>query len=441
MSGPESETSIAWTTGQLLRRPAVRSALLAMFLSSIAHIALTVAIGVLVYDITGNKLDLGWLGLIEFLPTAVLVPITGTLADRYDRRIIMACGLAAEALAVVFLLFVVRGNPTSVLPIYLGVAVFGCARAVVAPSSRSLLPAAAPDAGALPKVIALTTVGWQIGSIVGPLIGAWAYAWAPVHAFEIVVVLLVGGITAALRVPASIGAAHVSAGRPVRPTLRTALEGLSVIRRQPVLLGAISLDLFAVLFGGAVALLPAIAKDVLNGGAAEVGIMRTAGGIGAALVTLAVAARPLRRNVGRSLFVAVALFGAGTVVLGFASSIVVACIAMFVLNAADSVSVFIRGTLVPLVTPPEQRGRVLAVEAVFIGGSNELGAFESGVAGRLLGTTAAVVSGGFAVIGVIALFWFVFPALRDIDRFEDLLDGTAGRPEDGPEDVAVLSTA
>ena len=437
MSAPQSDSSGTWTTGQVLRRPAVRSALLATFLSSIAHIALTVAIGVLVYDITGNKLDLGWLGLIEFLPTAVLVPITGTLADRYDRRIIMACGLAAEAVAVTFLLFVVRANPTSVLPVYLGVAVFGCARAVVAPSSRSLVPAAAPDAGALPQVIALTTVGWQIGSIVGPLMGAWAYAWAPVHAFEIVVVLLVGGIIAALSVPASIGRAHVSAGRPVRPTLRTALEGLGVIRNQPVLLGAISLDLFAVLFGGAVALLPAIAKDVLHGGAAEVGIMRTAGGIGAALVTLTVAARPMRRNVGRSLFVAVALFGAGTVVLGFASGIVVACIAMFVLNAADSVSVFIRGTLVPLVTPPEQRGRVLAVEAVFIGGSNELGAFESGVAGRLLGTTAAVVSGGFAVIGIIALFWFVFPALRDIDRFEDLLDG----PADGPEDVAVLSTA
>ena len=437
MSGPEPGNSGTWTTAQVLRQPAVRSALLGLFLSSIAHIALTVAIGVLVYDITGNKLDLGWLGLIEFLPTAVLVPITGTLADRYDRRIIMACGLAAEAVAVVFLLFVVRGNPTSVLPVYLGVAVFGCARAVVAPSSRSLLPAAAPDAAALPKVIALTTVGWQIGSIVGPLMGAWAYAWAPVHAFEIVVVLLAGAIAAVLSVPASVGAAHVSTGRPVRPTLRTALEGLSVIRNQPVLLGAISLDLFAVLFGGAVALLPAIAKDVLHGGAAEVGIMRTAGGIGAALVTLTVAARPMRRNVGRSLFVAVALFGAGTVVLGFASSIVVACIAMFVLNAADSVSVFIRGTLVPLVTPPEQRGRVLAVEAVFIGGSNELGAFESGVAGRLLGTTAAVVSGGFAVIGVIALFWFVFPALRDVDRFEDLLVGPAG----GPEDVAVLSTA
>lgn len=415
-----------WTTRRLLRQPAVRFAWLGMFLSSIATIALTVAVGVLVYDITGNKLDLGWLGLIEFLPTAVLAPITGTLADRYDRRIIVALGVAAEALSVAYLVLVVRSNPTSVLPIYLAVGVFGCARAVVAPASRSLMPAAAPDASAMPKVIALTAVGWQVGAIVGPLVGAWAYDWKPERAFEIVVILMCLAIVNVLRVPKSVGAAHVSAGRPERPTVRTALEGLAVIRRQPVLLGAISLDLFAVLFGGAVALLPAIAKDVLHGGAAEVGIMRTAGGIGAALVTLAVAARPVRRNVGRWLFGSVALFGAGTVVLGFASSIVVACIAMFVLNAADSVSVFIRSTLVPLVTPPEQRGRVLAVEAVFIGGSNELGAFESGVAGRLLGTTAAVVSGGFAVIGIIGLFWFVFPALRDIDRFEDLLDAPPG---------------
>jgi MFS family permease len=416
----------AWTTRTVLQQPAVRWAWLAMFLSSIATVALTVTIGVLVYDITGNKLDLGWLGLIEFLPTAILVPITGTLADRYDRRIIAASGLAVETMVVLFFVAVVRGTPTSVLPIYLGVAVFGCARAVIAPASRSLMPASAPDALALPKVIALSAVGWQIGAIVGPIVGTVAYDWKPEHSFEIIAVFMVGAIGCALTVPASVGRAHVSGGRPARPTARTALEGLSVIRRQPVLLGAISLDLFAVLFGGAVALLPAIAKDVLHGGAAEVGIMRTAGGIGAALVTLAVAARPVRRNVGKCLFAAVAVFGAGTVVLGFASSIVVACIAMFALNAADSVSVFIRGTLVPLVTPPEQRGRVLAVEAVFIGGSNELGAFESGVAARLVGTTAAVVSGGLAVIGIIGLFWFVFPALRDINRFEDMLDAPPG---------------
>ena len=431
-----SSVPTPWTTGRVLRQPAVRSAWMAMFLSAVATIALTVAIGVLVYDITGNKLDLGWLGLIEFLPTAILVPITGTLADRYDRRIIMASGLLVEALVVTFFVFVVRGHPTSVVPIYLGVAVFGCARAVIAPASRSLMPASAPDPAAMPKVIALTAIGWQVGAIVGPIVGAWAYDWKPEHAFEMVVVVMLCAIGFALNVPQSVGRAHVSNGRPARPTLRTALEGLAVIRRQPVLLGAISLDLFAVLFGGAVALLPAIAKDVLHGGAAQVGIMRTAGGIGAALVTLLIAVRPVRRNIGRWLFGVVALFGASTVVLGYASSIVVACVAMFVLNAADSVSVFIRGTLVPLVTPPEQRGRVLAVEAVFIGGSNELGAFESGVAGRLLGTTAAVVSGGFAVIGIIGLFWFVFPALRDIDRFEDLLD----RPEE-PEGAAVLSTA
>jgi MFS family permease len=195
---------------------------------------------------------------------------------------------------------------------------------------------------------------------------------------------------------------------------------LVFIRRTPVLLAAIALDLFAVLFGGAVALLPVIAEERLGVGDVAYGFLRAAPGFGAAAMALALAARPVRRHVGRTLLVAVAVFGFGTVVLGLTHSFVVAFVALVVLSAADMISVFIRGSLVPLVTPDEKRGRVLAVEAVFIGASNELGAFESGMAAQAFGVTATVVGGGLATLGVVGVWWFAFPALRRIDRFEEL---------------------
>jgi predicted MFS family arabinose efflux permease len=202
-------------------------------------------------------------------------------------------------------------------------------------------------------------------------------------------------------------------------SMREAMEGLRFIRSQPLVLGAISLDLFAVLFGGAVALLPAIAKDQLHVGALGLGWLRAAGGIGAALTTAALAWRPLHRRVGKTLLTVVAVFGAGTIALGLTRSFLVAFVAMAVLSGADAVSVFVRATLVPIVTPEDRRGRVLAVENVFIGASNELGAFESGVAGQWLGAPAAIVLGGVATMAVAATWWVAFPALRDVDDFPD----------------------
>jgi MFS family permease len=205
-----------------------------------------------------------------------------------------------------------------------------------------------------------------------------------------------------------------------KPTLRSATEGLRFIRRTPILLAAISLDLFAVLFGGAVALLPVIAEEQLNVGDVAYGWLRAAGGIGAATMAIFLAIRPLRRNVGKSLLVAVAIFGAGTIVLGSTSSYVVAFVAVVVLSAADMVSVFVRSSIVPLVTPDEKRGRVSAVENVFIGATNELGAFESGIAAQAFGTPATVIGGGVATLGIVGVWWFGFPALRNIDQFSDL---------------------
>ncbi|MDP9389520.1 MAG: MFS transporter, partial [Actinomycetota bacterium] len=210
---------------------------------------------------------------------------------------------------------------------------------------------------------------------------------------------------------------HLGVAAPRRAQLRDAVEGVRLIRRRPILLGAISLDLFAVLFGGAVALLPAIATDRLGVDAVGLGWLRAAGGIGAGAVTLVLAVRPVRRRVGVTLLAVVAGFGAATVVLGVTRSFAVAFAAMAALSAADAVSVFIRATLVPLVAPEEMRGRVLAVENVFIGASNELGAFESGVVGQLVGPSAAVVLGGVATLAVAGGWWFLFPALRRVDRF------------------------
>jgi predicted MFS family arabinose efflux permease len=202
-----------------------------------------------------------------------------------------------------------------------------------------------------------------------------------------------------------------------RSGMHEAMEGLRFVRSRPILLGAISLDLFAVLFGGAVALLPAIAEDRLGVGAVGLGWLRAATGIGAGVVALFLTVRPVSHGIGRTLLVCVALFGVGTIVLGVTTSFAIAFVALLVLSGADAVSVFIRSTLVPLVTPADKRGRVLAVEAVFIGASNELGAFESGVVGQVLGPAIAVVLGGVATLAVAAIWWGIFPALRDVDAF------------------------
>jgi predicted MFS family arabinose efflux permease len=271
---------------------------------------------------------------------------------------------------------------------------------------------------------------WQAALIVGPVVGGALYAVGVVWPFLAMAALSAISAATILMVqprerPAIAprpAAVQTAVQAPARASWREAMEGLRFIRHHPILLGAISLDLFAVLFGGAVALLPAIAEDRLGVDSVGLGWLRAAGGIGAATVTLLLARRPLRRRVGRTLLVVVALFGVFTIVLGVTRSFVVAFIAMAALSGADAVSVFIRATIAPLVTPPSKRGRVLAVENVFIGASNELGAFESGVAGQLIGPSGAIVLGGAATLAVAAAWWTLFPALRDVDGFPTTTD-------------------
>lgn len=374
-------------------------------------------LGKQVYDITGREIDIGWIGLVEFLPAAVLVLVTGVVADRFYRRNVVLIAVTGELVSAVALMFYARTNPTAVAPIFMITLLYGIARAFVAPAARSIWPSIAPPGG-LPAVIALSSATWTGAAIAGPAMSGLLYSIDPWVAYFAASVLIAVGMAAMLRVdvPRNIAASTE------RPTFRHAIEGLVFIRRTPILLAAISLDLFAVLFGGAIALLPVIAEERLGVGDVAYGWLRAAVGIGAAAMAIFLAWKPVRRRVGHKLFMVVATFGVMTVVLGLTHNYVVAFVAILVMSAADMVSVFIRSSIVPLVTPDEKRGRVLAVENVFIGASNELGAFESGVASQAVGTAGAVVGGGFATVGIAGLWWVLFPALRRVDRFSDLED-------------------
>lgn len=416
MDGDDQPGGATPSGAAVLRSPGVRPVLALTFLAAVCGTLQSVAVLAQVYAITGRPLDLGLVGLAEFVPSALLVLVTGAVADRLDRRRIVMVALAVEALCFVALLGYARTSPTSAVPIFAIVVVYGAARAFAAPASRSLPPAVAPPGG-LSRLVAINSASWQVATIAGPVLGGVLFDVGPEVAYAVAAGIVGAAIAAVAvaRVPPT-----VVTDPDARPSLGMALEGLRLIRRRPILLGAISLDLFAVLFGGAVALIPAIATERLGVDASGQGLLRAAGGLGASVCAVALALRPLSRHVGRRLFAAVAVFGVATIGLGLTRTFVVALVAMAVLSAADMVSVFVRATLVPLATPDGTRGRVLAVEQVFIGASNELGAFQSGVAASVLGTAGAVVFGGAATLVVVGLWWRWFPDLRRVDRFVDL---------------------
>ncbi len=397
-------------------------------------IALQLAIlGKEVFDITGRESDLAWLGLAEFAPAPFLVLVTGSLVDHFDRRKVAAFAMSGEVLCVVALALYSASDPTAVWPFFVIASAFGAFRSLNAPAIRSMPPMIALDNG-LPRAIALSNVVGFSSSIIGAAISGGLYIIAPSVGYWAAASMILLGMLTLLTV--RFRRQPKPANPDERPTLKSAVEGLRFVRRTPILLSVISLDLFAVLFGGAVALLPAIAEKRLNVGDVAYGWLRAAPGLGAGAVGILLAVRPLRRGVGPKLLGAVGVFGAGTVVLGFTTNYVIAFAALIVLSGADMVSVFVRSSLVPLVTPDDKRGRVLAVENVFIGASNELGAFESGMAAQYLGVVPAVAGGGFATIGVVAVFALAFPALRRIDRFEDL-DVQDGKSVGEPVELAI----
>jgi MFS family permease len=413
---------VAPTSGEgsllgLLRDRHVRTLTFAQSTLSIGIFLQAAVLGKQIFDISDRELDLGLLGLAEFLPAVVLVLVTGAVADRFDRRRVALCAIVGELVCAGLFAWYATTEPTAVGPIFIIAAGFGTSRAFASPATRAMPPMVAPE-GQLHRVIALNSAIFTTAFIVGPATSGFLYAIDPSVAYLASGALMSLGFLGMWRV--KFRRAPRRPDPADRPTLHSALEGLRFIRRTPVLFAAISLDLLAVLFGGAVALLPSIAEDRLGVGDVAYGWLRAAIGIGSALMAIALAIRPIERHVGVVLLFAVAVFGAGTIVLGLTHSYLIAFLAVMILSGADMVSVFIRSTLAPLVTPEDKRGRVLAVESVFIGASNELGAFESGVAASVLGTQGAVVLGGAATIIIVMFFWVHFKALRTVDRFRDV---------------------
>jgi len=368
-----------------------------------------------VFDITGDELDIGFVGLMQFLPALMLVLASGWVADRFDRRRVSGLFLLGRGLCAVALVVYSRAEPGTVWPLFMIAFVLGASDAMLSPARRSIPPLIVSQAE-FPQVIALWTATFTASAIVGPVVGGFLYSLGPSTAYSVAAALEFISI-----VPI-VGIVYLRQQERLtnRPTMSAAMQGLRFVRRTPIVLAVISLDLFAVLFGGAVALIPAVASERLGVGDIAYGWLRAAPGIGAATMAIWLAFRPVRRRVGPTLLVVVALFGAGTVVFGLTRSYTLAFIALVVLSAADMISMYIRGSIVPLVTPNDQLGRVTAVEGVFIGASNELGAFESGVAARAFGLPWAIAGGGFITMLIAGSFAVLFPSLRRVDTFEEL---------------------
>ena len=399
----------------VLKYPAVRRYLLS---TAFAAVGLNILVTVLfkqVFDITGNELDIGFIGLAQFVPAVLLLLVSGWVADRFDRRRVSALFLSGRVLCAVGFLVYSQVMPSAVWPLFAIAFVFGAADAMLAPSRRSIAPLLAPPE-LFPQVVALWTATFTASSIVGPVVGGFLYSVGPSEAYALAGALELAAIVPILMIVYAREPERVTD----RPTFHAALEGLRFVRRTPVVLGTISLDLFAVLFGGAIALIPAVASERLGVGDIAYGWLRAAPGIGAAVMAIWLATRPITRRVGPTLLIVVAIFGLGTMVFGLTRNYAVAFLALVVIAAADMVSMFIRGSIVPLVTPDDQLGRVSAVEGVFIGASNELGAFESGVAARMFGVPWAIAGGGLITLMIAGSFAFLFPSIRKIDTFEEL---------------------
>jgi MFS family permease len=399
--------------GRLLAHGGFVRFLAARLLASIAVQMQTVAVGWQVYAITGDPLDLGLVGLSQFLPFVLLVLPAGHVADRRNRALILALCMAAELVCALCLLAFTLSGITVVWPVFAVMIVFGVARAFSMPAGQAIVPNLVPPS-LFPRAVAVNSSAWQLSTIAGPAIGGLVYLLGPETVY---------GSVAALLAASVVLIAGVRTARPDRrgepDSWHTLLEGIRFVWRRRIILGAVSLDLFAVLFGGSVALLPAYASDILHVGPDGFGWLRAAPGIGAAIVAVFLAWHLITRRVGAKMFLGVAIFGVATVVFGVSHDFLLSLAMLAVLGGADMVSVYIRHMLVQLETPDAIRGRVSAVNAVFIGASNELGEFESGLTAAWWGVVPAVVVGGAASVAIAGLWTRWFPGLRRIDRFPE----------------------
>jgi MFS family permease len=404
---------------------------LARFLIVVSLEMQSVAVGWQIYEITRRPIDLGYVGLAQFLPGIVLFLFAGHAADIFDRRKLLMWCYAGFALCSALLLAISFRAPHSVHSIYVVLVLLGVFRSFNFPVSRAILPQLVPEEH-FPNAVAWNASTFQMATITGPAAGGIAYAFfhGPnvVYALAVAVSILSAILTLRIH-PLSISREKEIArgvtgkrmtekrGTEKEPTsLRTVLAGFNFIWKQKLILGAISLDMFAVLLGGAVALLPVYARTILNTGPWGLGLLRSAPGVGAALMAIVVAHRPIRRHAGPTMLLCVAAFGALTIVFGISRSLILSLAVLFLLGAADMVSVIIRATLIQVATPNEMRGRVNAIDFLFIGVSNELGEFESGLTAQWFGTVPAVVLGGIGTLLIIAAWTYLFPELRKADQ-------------------------
>ena len=377
----------------------------------------SVAIGWQVYAITGRALDLGYVGLVQFLPALSLALVTGHVADLVDRRLILIVQniiLLACAAALYWLTRSQTAASYGVYPIYAVLLVLGTARAFAAPAAQALLPSLVSSED-FSNAVAWSSTTWQVATILGPALGGFIFGWKDGAAFvycafgALVSIALVCNLL--IRRQSFIPKRDDSGTRWQR-----LLAGVHYVRANQILFGAISLDLFAVLLGGAVALLPVYARDILHIGPLGLGILRSAPSVGAATMAIFLAFHPLKRRAGKSMLAGVFVFGLATCVFGLSKNFYLSLIMLIIIGAADLISVYVRQTLVQLRTPEAMRGRVSAVNQVFIGASNELGEFESGMTANWWGAVPATIIGGLGTLIVVALWVWKFPKLRDADE-------------------------
>ncbi|MCY1401845.1 Enterobactin exporter EntS [compost metagenome] len=371
---------------------------------------ITVAIGWHIYELTGNVLDLGLVGLVEFLPRVLFMLHTGHVADRFDRRRVAATCQVLQALVAGVLVLASATDSASRELIFLMAFVLGAARAFEMPATQALLPNVVPKE-LFPRAVAASASAMQAATIVAPALGGLLYAFGSLWVYGPTAFLYVAACALMLGLSSSQQQANKAPAN-----LENLLAGIRFIRSRPDILGAISLDLFAVLLGGATALLPVFAKDILLTGPWGLGLLRSAPAVGALLMSFWLARYPIERNVGRIMFLAVGIFGLATIAFGLSSSFWLSLGVLVVLGAADMISMVIRGAFVQLDTPDEMRGRVSAVNGLFIGASNQLGEFESGVTAAWFGTVPAVVMGGVGTLLVTGLWIKLFPTLASRDK-------------------------
>jgi len=403
-----------------LRIPAFRAYWIARLAATIAQMAMVIVIGWQVYDIARATMDvnaaalrLGLIGVVQFVPLFALSLVAGWTADRVDRRYIARAAVALELVCAATLAIVTYADAMSLYWLYGIAALLGVARAFAGPALGALAPNLVP-AKILPNAIALSSIAWQSGTVVGPAIGGYLYAVSPVTPYEASAVLFAVSLIGLFLIKPVERPARVKGGNPWAEVG----DGLTYVRRNRLVLGAISLDLFAVLLGGATAMLPIFARDILHTGPEGLGHLRAAPAVGATLTAMWFAFRPLKTNVGVKMLVAVAVFGGATILFGLSRSMPLSLACLFLLGAADMLSVYVRQSLIQIYTPDAMRGRVGAVSTLFISASNELGEAESGFLAALVGPVVGVVGGGIGAIIVVGLWAWRFPELRLARSFD-----------------------